>query len=155
MRLTRDIVEYHKYGVCIYICCVLMYVDLLHKAMYKLCCISQVQTKNAQVLIKCTTKSQIMVNCDDINKKQPVCICVKKACMDLQKAENIQYYKYCLSKILLNKILMIIVLNTHTRIYFSGKNRITSTREKHLIGCSQYKRGMVIEDRLSLHTGEN
>lgn len=44
-----------------------------------------------------------MVNCDDINKKYPVCICVKKACMDLQKAENIQYYKYCLSKILLNQ----------------------------------------------------
>lgn len=56
--------------------------------------------------------------------------------MDLQKAENIQYYKYCLSKILLNKILMIIVLNTDTSIYFSGKNTMTSTREKHLIGCS-------------------
>lgn len=41
-----------------------------------------------------------MVNCDDINKKKPVCICVKKACMDLQKAENINtinivYPKYC------------------------------------------------------------
>lgn len=63
--------------------------------------------------------------------------------LDLHKAETVQFYTYCLSK-----YLMITVIKINKKIYFSGKKTIISTREKHFIGCSQQKRGVVIQESL-------